>query len=116
MKLLVCGGRDYSDRERLKLAMNQAVVGVTEVVVIHGGARGADTLAGEIAKAAGVPTQVFLADWDRFGKRAGFLRNTKMLEEGKPDIVLAAPGGAGTRMMIEIAKRAGVTVIEIEHS
>lgn len=113
MKLLVCGGRDFDNKAALKSAMNSAVGLETNVVVIHGAARGADKLAGTIAAEAGVPVMVFPADWERYGKAAGFKRNVQMLTEGKPDLVLAAPGGKGTAMMVKIAKEAGVPVIEI---
>lgn len=91
MRLLVCGGRDFSDLDRLRAAMNAAVGAETNVVVIHGGARGADSLAGVVAERAGIKTIVFLADWTRHGKRAGPIRNQQMLDEGKPDLVLAMP-------------------------
>lgn len=111
MRLLVCGGRDFDNRDLLRWQMNLAVGEHKNVTVIHGGARGADRLAGAIAEAAGIPVVVFRAYWDRYGKRAGFIRNKQMLDEGKPDLVLAAPGGAGTKMMVEIALSAGVPVI-----
>lgn len=113
MKLLVCGGRDFYDEAELRRAMNAAVAGESDVLVIHGGARGADSLAGRIAKARGVPVRVFPADWDRHGRGAGPKRNQQMLDEGKPDLVLAAPGGVGTADMIRRAKAAGIRVIEI---
>lgn len=112
MRLLVCGGRDFSDIGALRQAMNAAVGHEKDVVVIHGGARGADTLAGRIANEARVPVEIFPANWELHGKRAGFVRNRQMLVEGKPDLVLAAPGGRGTAMMVKIAREAGVRVIE----
>lgn len=113
MRLLVCGGRTFDDRERLLTAMNAAVCGrIAEIVVIHGGARGADSLAGAIAREVGVKVLVFPADWERNGNRAGPIRNQQMLDEGKPDVVLAMPGGAGTADMVRRSKAAGVTVIE----
>lgn len=54
----------------------------------------------------------FPADWDKYGKRAGYLRNVQMLDEGKPDLVVAFPGGKGTAMMVKLAKERGVRVIE----
>lgn len=111
MKLLVCGGRDFRDREALKRWMNEAVGGQTDVTVIHGGARGADSLAGEIATSVGVPCLVFPADWERNGLRTGPIRNQWMLDEGQPDLVLAAPGGRGTANMVRRAAKAGVRVI-----
>lgn len=113
MRLLVCGGRTFDDRERLLTAMNAAVHGCdTEIVVIHGGARGADSLAGVIAREVAVKVLVFPADWERNGLRAGPIRNQQMLDEGKPDVVLAMPGGPGPADMVRRAKAAGLPVIE----
>ena len=85
--------------------------GVTEV--IHGGARGADYVMGEIAKAAGLPVSIYPADWRKHGKKAGPIRNQLMLDDGKPDCVLAYPGGRGTADMVRRAKVAGVRVVEV---
>lgn len=112
MRLLVCGGRDFSDEKALREWMNEAVGANRDVTIIHGGARGADRLAGEIAAKAGVKVLVFPAKWDEHGRRAGPVRNQQMLDEGKPDLVLAAPGGAGTADMIRRAKAAGIEVLE----
>jgi hypothetical protein len=116
-RLLVCGGRDFIDHKYLREAMN-AAVGMKRnvVVVIHGAARGADRLAGEIAKDAHVTVREFPANWDRDGRAAGPIRNQRMLDEGKPHLVLAAPGGNGTADMVRRAKAAGVRVIEMDRS
>lgn len=111
MRLLVCGGRDYGDRATVWRYLGSIRPGVE--VVIHGAARGADRLAGEWARENGIPEEAYPADWEAHGKRAGFLRNERMLREGRPDLVVAFPGGNGTRMMIDIAKRGNVLVIEI---
>lgn len=110
MRLLVCGGRDFSDQAFVYESLDLVHARRPVVLLIHGGARGADTLAGEWAAALGVSVQVFPADWSRFGRRAGFLRNQQMLVEGHPDGVIAFPGGAGTRMMVQLAQAAGVPV------
>jgi hypothetical protein len=112
VRLLVCGGRDFADKNAVRQAMNAAVGHVKDVVVIHGAARGADRLAGEIAEAAGIPVLNFPADWATHGKRAGFIRNQQMLDEGKPTLVLAMPGGTGTADMIRRSKAAGLKVIQ----
>jgi hypothetical protein len=54
-----------------------------------------------------------MADWAGLGRKAGPLRNERMLHEGKPQLVVAAPGGRGTSHMTHIAREAGVEVIEI---
>lgn len=109
MKVLVCGGRDYADSEFLNDCLDRvhAKRGITQV--IHGGATGADRLAGAWAASRGVAVAVFMADWDGFGRAAGPMRNKKMLEQ-KPDVVVAFAGGRGTSDMIKQASSAGVTV------
>jgi hypothetical protein len=114
MRLLVCGGREFNDFAAVSDELTWLSGSHSIDVVIHGGARGADTLAGEWAKLNRIPIQVYRADWGKHGKAAGPLRNKQMLVEGKPDMVLAFPGGRGTANMIAQAREAGVTVEEVE--
>jgi len=81
--------------------------------IIAGGARGADTMAKHLAHAWNVPFRMFKADWNKHGKAAGPLRNQRMLDEGKPDLVVAFPGGRGTADMVRRARAAGIEVREI---
>jgi UDP-N-acetylmuramoylalanine-D-glutamate ligase len=60
-----------------------------------------------------IPVETYEADWDTHGKAAGPIRNKRMLDEGKPDLVVAFPGGRGTANMISQARKAGVEVIEV---
>ena len=113
MRLLVCGGRDWDDFEGLSEELVWLQGSHNIDVIIHGGARGADALAGEWAKLLHIPVEVYRADWDKHGKAAGAIRNRQMLTEGKPDMVLAFPGGRGTANMIEQAREAGITVKEV---
>jgi hypothetical protein len=83
--------------------------------IIHGGASGADKAADEWAIINLTGLEVFPADWEKHGKSAGSIRNQKMLHEGKPDIVVAFPGGAETADMVRKAKRTGVPVREIKY-
>lgn len=113
MRVLVCGGRDYADRERVRTELDA----LKPTVLIEGGARGADLLAAEWRWGGHILTcqhLKFPADWNKHGKSAGAIRNRQMLDEGKPDIVLAFPGGPGTADMIRQAKKAGVEVREIK--
>lgn len=112
MRLLVCGGRDFEDRE-LTYELISKTLGSDEKehhVIIHGGAKGADTLAGDYAKENGLACEVYHAEWERFGKAAGAKRNRRMLVEGKPNAVLAMPGGRGTANMVKQTKSYGVPV------
>ena len=109
-RVLVCGGRNYVDEYMVDLAIWS--LDSSNLTIIHGGARGADSLAGQIAEAKGIPVEVHHADWETHGKAAGFIRNQKMLDSGV-HMVLAFPGGAGTEDMKRRAKDAGVLVLEI---
>lgn len=113
MRILVCGGREFNDYNLLSETLNPYIH--DGLVIIHGAARGADTLAGSWAKDNGFETEEYPADWDKYGKRAGYIRNVQMLNEGKPDLVIAFPGGKGTEMMIDLANAAKVSVLEVKN-
>lgn len=109
-RVLVCGGRDYANIERVFYALDQYHKRHGPIsLVITGAARGADTLAGAWALARRVDLDPYPADWRTHGKRAGPLRNQQMIDEGKPTVVIAFPGGAGTADMVRRAKAAGIT-------
>ena len=111
LRVLVCGGREYSDYGAVRNALDAIALRRGIGTVIHGGAGGADTLAGRWAASNGIPAVVFRPNWARHGRGAGMRRNRDMLTRGKPDLVLAFPGGPGTANMVSIAARAGVRVI-----
>lgn len=115
MKVLVCGGRDFRDREWLYAGLemlHQVTGGITEL--IEGGASGADCLAANWAKWKGSYTDLkhttVKAEWEQYGRRAGMIRNAEMAKL-KPDIVLACPGGKGTANMVALAKSKGISVV-----
>jgi hypothetical protein len=105
----VCGSRNWTDTDAISVALGW-FADVPNVLVIHGDARGADRLAGAVAKEMGFDVRPFPADWNRHGNGAGPIRNQQMLDEGHPDIVLAFPLGMsrGTRDMIRRARKAGI--------
>jgi predicted Rossmann-fold nucleotide-binding protein len=109
-RVLVCGGRDYDDRAAVYSSLDSLHAEHGFTLLIAGGARGADTLAAQWAQDRGVPTQVYMAEWERFGREAGPIRNQRMLEEGTPDVVVAFPGGRGTTNMVAQARAAGLRV------
>lgn len=116
MKVIICGGRNFDDRNYVMRVLNALNEQCRFTLVIEGGARGADTLAREWAKRAGIPCQTFKADWNGFAqKRAGKVRNLKMLREGKPDMVIGFPGGIGTAHMLRISTEAKVRVVDLSH-
>lgn len=108
MRVLICGDRNFSDKSLLDYTL--AKFDITEVV--EGEARGADTMAREWAEEHNIPVLKFPADWDKYGKGAGIIRNLQMLNEGKPDYVIAflSPKSVGTANMINQTKSAGLGV------
>ena len=106
MKILVCGGRMYSDA----ICVDQVLKRIAPTEIICGGATGADELARQWAYAYRIDHHVYYAQWDKYGKAAGPLRNQWMLDDGRPEYVVAFPGGTGTADMMLRAERAGLTV------
>jgi YspA, cpYpsA-related SLOG family len=114
MRVLVCGGRDFSDADLLCRELDCIHAHTPISGIIEGGAAGADDLAAKWSAKTGLPQGVrFYADWAKHGRAAGPIRNQRMLDEGKPDLVVAFPGGRGTADMVRRAKKAGVEVLEV---
>lgn len=123
MKALVCGGRDYLDLKYLEQVLDLCLGWWKLEIIITGEKdktkrdnqgkiyyRGADTLAHQWALKRKLGTEVYLPDWDTFGKPAGMIRNREMLTIGEPNVVIAFPGDVGTENMITISRKAGVPV------
>jgi hypothetical protein len=111
LRIIVCGGRDYRDRTAVWGALDRLHAERGIAAVIQGAADGADRHAAEWGWAH-PPVRVcsFPADWDSHGRAAGPKRNARMIAEGKPDGVVAFPGGRGTADMVRQAEAAGLKV------
>lgn len=112
-RVLVCGGRNYADRERVYSILDTAHAANPIILLIHGGASGADRLGADWAISRHVSCGEYPANWDRDGKAAGPIRNQLMLEDTKPHLVISFPGGRGTADMVRRAKNAGVPVVTV---
>lgn len=108
-RVLVTGGREYDDGAR----MAAVLTALQPRIIIHGAARGADSLAQDWAVATNTSVASFPADWRGLGIKAGGMRNLQMLVEGKPDLVVAFPGGGGTEDMRRQARQNGVPVVTV---
>ncbi len=115
MRVLVCGDRNWENidailRELSKLDNN--------TVIIHGAARGADTLAGIAGKELGFKVEAEPAKWEIYGRSAGPIRNQLMLDKYKPELVLAfhsnIDNSKGTKDMVTRARKAGIKVVIFE--
>ncbi len=110
IKVLVCGGRDYADREWAWHWLDLFHKETPFRMIVEGAATGADTLAYEWAMSRRIPCLRVPADWKTLGLKAGHARNQKMLDMVKPNRIIAFPGGAGTAGMIKIGQSNGVPV------
>lgn len=111
-RVLVCGGRDFHDEFALRQVMDSLHQEYKFSIVIEGGAKGADELAGKWAEDKIGAVVVYPADWEKYGKAAGAIRNQQMINEGFPDLVVAFPGGRGTQHMISVAQKASIPVLK----
>lgn len=116
MKTLVCGGQDYGlsmeEKRTFDFALDKFHHDKGPITqIIQGQARGADWLARLWAVRNEIPCKSYPANWGKHGASAGSIRNEQMLDEGKPDVVIAFPGGRGTAHMKRIAEEQGIEVI-----
>ena len=118
MKVIYCGGRTYADYKRV----SEVIATMNPSHIVHGAAKGADSLAGRYAREHSIKCTAYPAQWrkkdPRTGRtftdiRAGIDRNKQMLHAAKPDYVVAFPGGTGTRHMADYARANGYRVITI---
>ena len=123
LRLLVCGSRTWTDATLLAEAVDWVVAKHGQdrpgVVLIEGDARGADRLAGTLARARGWELEVYPADWQRHGRAAGARRNARMLRQGRPERVIACTddlaASRGTADMLRRAHSAGLPVLVVSH-
>jgi hypothetical protein len=137
MRILVCGGRNYG----WKTVGNKKLINHKEkdflfktldtlaekysifyraddnwlpsdITIISGAASGADEFAIDWALSNWTDFKEYKANWARYGRAAGPIRNKQMLVEGNPDLVVAFPGGKGTANMVKQAKEVGIEVLE----
>jgi hypothetical protein len=111
--VVVTGGRDYDDRATLYRELDAFRKLRPIWLLVQGGQKGADTLAKEWAIERGVTYQTVNANWDRYGRAAGPIRNRAMLEAHKPDYVVAFPGHDGTANCVRQARARGIPVLEV---
>ena len=110
MTVLVCGGRAYDNALEVTSTLNALFIAKPWQHVVVGSLRGADKLVAEWARERGIKCTVVGANWARYGRAAGPIRNGHMLRDYKPDMVVAFPGGTGTASMVSLARAEGVPV------
>lgn len=113
-RVIIAGSRTFTDWKMFQEKVKEILSNYTDIEIVSGHARGADTMGEWYAQNNNIPLKVFPAQWDTYGKRAGYLRNQQMLDyanEETPVLIAFWDGSSrGTKMMIDIAQRAEAEV------
>ena len=115
LHVLVFGGRDHYGSRQERDAVREWLRAAKPALVIHGGANGADRWMSDVAAELGLETMAFEADWKKYGKRAGPIRNKAMAKflSDKRAIGLMAPGGRGTDHMKDCCEHHQIPVLAL---
>lgn len=115
-RLLICGDRNWTDKRSIEAIIRATHAEHEDLVIIEGEARGADSIARDTAIGMGIPVEPYAADWQKFGRAAGPIRNQQMLET-QPDMVIGfhndLENSKGTKDMLNRAKKEGIPVLNI---
>ena len=105
-RVIIAGGREFNNYQYLKDSMDYFLQNIDDdISVVCGMARGADTLGEQYAKENGYEVHYFPADWDKYGKAAGYIRNEEMAENADALVAFWNGSSRGTKHMIDIAKK-----------
>ena len=114
MRLIIAGGRHLDDVALIRAALARAHAIRPITVLIHGGSGALGITAEDWAREMRLHVVRYPANWRELGKRAEAMRNAFMLEDSRPDMVLALPGGNDTADLVANAKRLSLPVIDAE--
>lgn len=103
-KLIIAGSRKFNNYEELCRCCDKVLLGISNIEIVSGTANGADILGERYANERGYQIKRFPADWNQYGKKAGYLRNKEMAEYGDALIVFWDGISRGTNLMIKLAK------------
>ena len=113
MNLIIAGSRDLDDLELVQ-RWTENVSRICAInCVLCGGARGADALGKQVAEAAGIAVKMFPAEWDKYGRGAGYRRNIDMAREGTFLLAFPMPNSKGTLHIIETMQEMNKPVLII---
>jgi hypothetical protein len=109
--IVTTGSRGWSDINKITEVLSALLKEEGPLVIIHGGAIGADSLVEEVAHRLGIVTRVIRPDWKKYGKRAGLVRNDLMLDFEPNKLIAFWDGHShGTAYTINTAKDRGIPV------
>lgn len=117
-KIIIAGGRDFMDYNLLKEKVNKILQEKRvshKIVIISGCARGADTLGLRYASENAFDVEEYPADWDKYGKKAGYMRNVEMAKDADALIAFWDGKSKGTKHMIDIATERNLPIRVIRY-
>jgi hypothetical protein len=112
IRIIVAGGRDFSDYQLMRTEF-LAFVGKnqnTDVLIISGAAKGADQMGEQLANEFNIQLMQMPAEWDKHGRSAGYIRNAEMADEATHVLAMWDGESRGTKHMIDIATKKGLTL------
>lgn len=115
MKLIIAGGRDFSNYDLLEREAEEMISGEQNVEIISGLARGADLMGCRFAEEKGLPLRGFAAEWGKFGRAAGPIRNKLMAKNATHLLAFWDGQSRGTMHMIDYAEKLGLGVKVIHY-
>ncbi len=119
VRIAVVGGRNIEDfsfvLEKFEEVLFKEGLCKHQVSIVSGGARGVDSIAKRIAIYYGIPFQEFRAKWEKYGKRAGPIRNRKIVENSDIVIAIPSPDSKGTWDTVKKAEKKGLRVYVFEY-
>jgi len=117
-RIVIAGSRDYNDYEKMETSWNNYLkreeLKPEDVIIITGGAKGADTQAKKLAKEQGIKHRQYLPNWHEYGKKAGPIRNAEMIKNADRLIAFWDEKSRGTANTIQLAKRKGIPTLIIK--
>ena len=111
MRIAIVGSRNFNDYEVLKTALESLKKKAT--LIVSGGAKGADSLGERWAKENNIETLIFLPDWEKYRKAAGFIRNQEIVLNCDVCVAFWDGQSKGTLSTIELCKKAGKEVVVV---
>ena len=120
IKVIIAGTRDFDNYELLKQKMDKLLAGRVrnneKIIIISGTARGADKLGERYAREKGYKVERYPADWNKYGKRAGYIRNEQMAKVADACVCFWDEQSKGTKHMIDLAKKYNLALRVIKYN
>lgn len=116
MRLAVIGSRDFTDYHLMRFVLcvyHEEANGNLQIV--SGGARGADRLSEKFAEEFDLDVKIFLAEWHKYGKSAGYRRNAEIVDHATELVAFWDGKSKGTEHSINLARKAGKKVVVIDY-